>query len=173
MVLQSFMKNKFIFPLFVFLFSCNTKTNIVLDEVVDQVIVDEVIKAPTEYLYGINLDSFSYITQKIKWGQSFSDILSRNGVSNKDIFDASLLSRGVFNLKKIKKGNDYTLFFEKETNRLSHFIYESSNYDYLICSFYPEISFKKVDKNFLELSREEQLERLIKILEEQGFKLKK
>ncbi len=35
------------------------------------------------------------------------------------------------------------------------------------------IFFKKVDKNFLELSREEQLERLIKILEEQGFKLKK
>ena len=120
MVLQSFMKNKFIFPLFVFLFSCNTKTNIVLDEVVDQVTLDEVIKAPTEYLYGINLDSFSYITQKIKWGQSFSDILSRNGVSNKDIFDASLLSRGVFNLKKIKKGNDYTLFFEKETNDQLH-----------------------------------------------------
>ena len=35
------------------------------------------------------------------------------------------------------------------------------------------IFFKKVDKNFLELSREEQLERLVKILEEQGFKIKK
>ena len=54
------------FSFLVFLFSCNTKTNIVLDEVVDQVTLDEVIKAPTEYLYGINLDSFSYITQKIK-----------------------------------------------------------------------------------------------------------
>ena len=124
MVLQSFMKNSLIFSLLVLLFSCNTKSNIVLDEVVDQVTVGEVIKDPTEYLYGINLDSFSYVTQKIKWGQSFSDILSRNGVSNKDIFDASLLSRGIFNLKKIKKGNDYTLFFEKETNSLSHFIYE-------------------------------------------------
>ena len=100
MVLQSFMKNKFIFPLFVFLFSCNTKTNIVLDEVVDQVTLDEVIKAPTEYLYGINLDSFSYITQKIKWGQSFSDILSRNGVSNKDIFDASLLSLSLIHISE-------------------------------------------------------------------------
>ena len=137
MVLQISMKNSLTFSLIVFLFSCNTKTNIVLDEVTDEVTVDEVVNAPTEYLYGINLDSFSHITQKIKWGQSFSDILSRNGISNKDIYDASLLSRGVFNLKKIKKGNDYTLFFEKETNRLSHFIYESSNYDYLICSFYP------------------------------------
>ena len=35
------------------------------------------------------------------------------------------------------------------------------------------IFFKKVDKNFLELSREEQLQRLIKILEGQGFKIKK
>ena len=105
MVLQSFMKNKFIFPLFVFLFSCNTKTNIVLDEVVDQVTLDEVIKAPTEYLYGINLDSFSYITQKIKWGQSFSDILSRNGVSNKDIFDET------FPQDKQIGGSHYKSFF--------------------------------------------------------------
>tara|TARA_Y100001936_G_C15851209_1_gene547348 strand:+ start:285 stop:473 length:189 start_codon:yes stop_codon:yes gene_type:complete len=35
------------------------------------------------------------------------------------------------------------------------------------------IFFKKVDKNFFELSREQQIQRLIKILESQGFKIKK
>ena len=35
------------------------------------------------------------------------------------------------------------------------------------------IFFKKVDKNFFDLPREQQLERLVKILEEQGFKIKK
>ena len=154
MVLQSFMKNKFIFPLFVFLFSCNTKTNIVLDEVVDQVTLDEVIKAPTEYLYGINLDSFSYITQKIKWGQSFSDILSKNGISNKDIYDASQLSNGIFNLKRIKKDNNYTLFFKKNSDKLINFVYETSKYDYVICTLEPEISFKKVDKNISYIDRQ-------------------
>ena len=35
------------------------------------------------------------------------------------------------------------------------------------------IFFKKVDNNFFDLPREQQLKRLVKILEEQGFKLKK
>jgi len=154
MVLQSFMKNSLIFFLLVFLFSCNTKTKIVLDEVVDQVTVDEVVKAPTEYLYGINLDSFSYITQKIKWGQSFSDILSKNGISNKDIYDASQLSNGIFNLKRIKKDNNYTLFFKKNSDKLINFVYETSKYDYVICTLEPEISFKKVDKNISYIDRQ-------------------
>jgi len=154
MVLQSFMKNSLIFFLLVFLFSCNTKTKIVLDEVVDQVTVDEVVKAPTEYLYGINLDSFRYITQKIKWGQSFSDILSKNGISNKDIYDASQLSNGIFNLKRIKKDNNYTLFFKKNSDKLINFVYETSKYDYVICTLEPEISFKKVDKNISYIDRQ-------------------
>ena len=36
-----------------------------------------------------------------------------------------------------------------------------------------KIFFKKVDNNFFNLPREQQLERLVKILEEQGFKIKK
>ena len=35
------------------------------------------------------------------------------------------------------------------------------------------IFFKKVDNNFFNLPREQQIERLIKILQEQGFKIKK
>ena len=35
------------------------------------------------------------------------------------------------------------------------------------------IFFKKLDKKFLELSKEQQVQRIVKILESQGFKLKK
>ena len=35
------------------------------------------------------------------------------------------------------------------------------------------IFFNKVDNNFFDLPREQKLERLVKILEEQGFKIKK
>ena len=93
------------------------KPNIVLDNPEAKAAIEEVTNTSPEFLYGINLDSFSHSTQKIKWGQSFSDILSKNGVSNKDIYDASLLSRGVFNLKKIKKGNSYTLFFNNNSKK--------------------------------------------------------
>ena len=35
------------------------------------------------------------------------------------------------------------------------------------------IFFNKVDNNFFDLPREQQIERLVKILQEQGFKIKK
>ena len=148
------MKSSLTFLSLLVLFSCDKKPNIVLDNLEAKAVIEEVVNTSPEFLYGINLDSFSHSTQKIKWGQSFSDILSKNGVSNKDIYDASLLSRGVFNLKKIKKGNSYTLFFNNNSKKLTHFVYETSKYDFFICTLKPEISFKKVDKNISYVERQ-------------------
>lgn len=148
------MKSSLTFLSLLVLFSCDKKPNIVLDNPETKAVIEEVVNTSPEFLYGINLDSFSHSTQKIKWGQSFSDILSKNGVSNKDIYDASLLSMGVFNLKKIKKGNSYTLFFNNNSKKLTHFVYETSKYDFFICTLKPEISFKKVDKNISYVERQ-------------------
>lgn len=150
----SFMKNSLTVILLIALFSCNNQPNIVKHNSEEQGVTEGVVYNLPKLLYGINLDSFSYSTQKIKWGQSFSDILSKNGVSNKDIYDASLLSRGVFNLRKLKKDNNYTLFFNVNSNKLTHFVYETSKYDYIICTLQPKISFKKVDKNVYYVDRQ-------------------
>ena len=48
-------------------------------------------------------------TKKIKWGQSFSDILYKSGIDNKIIFDAINKSKNIFNLKTLKRGNEYKL----------------------------------------------------------------
>ena len=87
-----------------------------------------------EFKFGINLDSFRYETHKIKWGQNFSDILSRHGLSNKKIYDASLAIKPFFNLKKLKNGNFFTLFYKHNNSKPSFFVYETSVYDYLVCS---------------------------------------
>ena len=55
----------------------------------------------SEFKYGINLDSFSYETHKIKWGQNFSDILTNRGISHKEVFDANLAIKPLFNLNII------------------------------------------------------------------------
>ncbi len=148
------MKSSLTFLSLLLLFSCDKKPNIILDNLEEKVVIEEDVNTSPELLYGINLDSFSYSTQKIKWGQSFSDILSKNGISNKDIYEASLLSKGVFNLKKLKKGNSYTLFFNNNSKKLSHFVYETSKYDFFICTLKPEISFKKIDKNISYAERQ-------------------
>ena len=94
----------------------------------------EIIVHIPEFKFGINLDSFRYETHKIKWGQNFSDILSRHGLSNKKIYDASLAIKPFFNLKKLKNGNFFTLFYKHNNSKPSFFVYETSVYDYLVCS---------------------------------------
>ena len=94
----------------------------------------EIILHIPEFKFGINLDSFRYETHKIKWGQNFSDILSRRGLSNKKIYDASLAIKPFFNLKKLKNGNFFTLFYKHNNSKPSFFVYETSVYDYLVCS---------------------------------------
>ena len=94
----------------------------------------EIIVHIPEFKFGINLDSFRYETHKIKWGQNFSDILSRRGLSNKKIYDASLAIKPFFNLKKLKNGNFFNLFYKHNNPKPSFFVYEISVYDYLVCS---------------------------------------
>ena len=94
----------------------------------------EIIVHIPEFKFGINLDSFRYETHKIKWGQNFSDILSKRGLSNKKIYDASLTIKPFFNLKKLKNGNFFTLFYKHNNPKPSFFVYETSVYDYLVCS---------------------------------------
>ena len=95
---------------------------------------EEIIVHTPEFKFGINLDSFRYETHKIKWGQNFSDILSKHGLSNKKIYDASLAIKPFFNLKKLKNGNFFTLFYKHNNPKPSFFVYETSVYDYLVCS---------------------------------------
>ena len=46
------------------------------------------------------------------------------------------------------------MFFEKHSKKLSHFIYQSSKYDYVICRVHPEVTFSKVDKQISYIEKE-------------------
>ena len=155
MGLMNFMRGSYwVFILLVIQLSCQNKQTVKVQAILPDTIPKRNIMKPTEYLYNINLDSFDYLTNKIKWGQSFSDILSKNGVSNQTIYKASLEAKKIFNLKKIKKGNEYTLFFKKGTKQLTHFVYESSKYNYLMCELMPNVSFRNVQKQITHIEKQ-------------------
>ena len=112
------------FALFIFLFGCNSLTNKPsIQEETSQAFELE-SKNLTKSLYGINIDSMYVETKKIKWGQSFSDILYKSGINNKIIFDAINKSKNIFNLKTLKKGNEYKLLTYLDKKTPSYFIYE-------------------------------------------------
>ena len=112
------------FALFIFLFGCNSLTNKPsIQEETSQAFELE-SKNLTKSLYGINIDSMYVETKKIKWGQSFSDILYKSGINNKIIFDAINKSKNIFNLKTLKRGNEYKLLTYLDKKTPSYFIYE-------------------------------------------------
>ena len=147
MEFQFIMGNKFYLLFLFLLISCDKyDRKVVTNSSTNEVIPVSIEAKESILLYGINVDSFNVVTKKIKWGQSFSDILSKNGISNQKIYEANELIKPFFNLKKIKKGNFYTLLFKNKSKKPSYFIYESSVYDYIICEFGNEISAKKINK---------------------------
>ena len=112
------------FALFIFLFGCNSLTNKPsIQEETSQAFELE-SKNLSKSLYGINIDSMYVETKKIKWGQSFSDILYKSGINNKIIFDAINKSKNIFNLKTLKRGNEYKLLTYLDKKTPSYFIYE-------------------------------------------------
>lgn len=112
------------FALFVFLLGCNSLINkSSIQEETSQAIELE-SKNFSKSLYGINIDSMYVETKKIKWGQSFSDILYKSGIDNKIIFDAINKSKNIFNLKTLKRGNEYKLLSYLDKKTPSYFIYE-------------------------------------------------
>ena len=131
----------------VVIFSC--KQSIQKDEILEAKVSIEEIKKSSIYLYGINIDSFNIIRNKIKWGQSFSNILLKRGVSNKIIYEANFKSKKIFNLKKIRKGKEYVLLVKKGSKAPSYFIYEPDKYSYIVYKLTKNIS---VNRTFKEIT---------------------
>ena len=90
-------------------------------------------------LYGINIDSMFVETKKIKWGESFSDILFKSGIDNKIIFDAINKSKNIFNLKTLRKGKEYKLLSYFDKKKPAYFIYEPDLFSAIVYSLQDSI----------------------------------
>jgi len=112
------------FALFIFLLGCNSLINKSSIQEETSQAIELKSKNFSKSLYGINIDSMYVETKKIKWGQSFSDILYKSGINNKIIFDAINKSKNIFNLKTLKRGNEYKLLTYLDKKTPSYFIYE-------------------------------------------------
>ncbi len=76
-------------------------------------------------MYGIPSDSFDLVTGNIKRNGFLSSILLEHGVKMEEIDMALKNSATVFDVRKIRSGNNYTLFLKKDsTARASYLVYE-------------------------------------------------
>jgi murein DD-endopeptidase MepM/ murein hydrolase activator NlpD len=120
------LKVLFIYSIVLFLFSCRnsiTETFPSISELPDTSAVAR--PDTTVFMYGIPSDSFDLVTGNIKRNGFLSSILLEHGVKMEEIDMALKNSATVFDVRKIRSGNNYTLFLKKDsTARASYLVYE-------------------------------------------------
>jgi murein DD-endopeptidase MepM/ murein hydrolase activator NlpD len=83
-------------------------------------------------LYGIEIDSLFTETQVIEQGMFLSTIFEKYNVLDK-LHGILKKADGIFDVRKIKDGQKYTVFFSKDTARtVNYIVYEKSKTDYVV-----------------------------------------
>lgn len=119
------------------LFSCKDSVRIIpqgVSEVNDTLTVRK--PDSTVFMYGIPYDSFNLITGKIRRNGFLSSILMEHGVTMEEIDMVTRNSAAVFDVRKIRSGNSFTLFCRKDsTARASYLVYEHDPVTWYVFSF--------------------------------------
>jgi murein DD-endopeptidase MepM/ murein hydrolase activator NlpD len=104
-----------------------------------QAVIDSVVVAePKEpsMLYGMVVDNTLVIEDKIKRNQRLTDILEPYNVPQQLIHQISILSKGVFDVRKIAADKKYTLICNQDSLKTAKaFVYEPNAIDYVIFNF--------------------------------------
>ena len=84
-------------------------------------------------LYGLKSDSFHLEVGVVGRNENLSNILTERGVSQQVIDKIARTSQPVFDVRKIKLGNRYTVFYSPDSARTPHFlVYEDNAIDYYV-----------------------------------------
>jgi len=83
--------------------------------------------------YGLNIDSLVVVKDKIRKNQHLSDILLKHGVDYPTIDLLARRSKPVFDVRKIRSGNNYSVLLSDDSlQKANYFVYEISPVDYVV-----------------------------------------
>lgn len=93
------------------------------------------VKTP-KVLYGINVDEYVVVEDKVKKNQFLSDIFTEYNVPVNLVNQVSFISRKLFDVRKIATNKKYTVIYKPDSLKTAKaFIYESSPIDYVVFTF--------------------------------------
>jgi len=152
---------KFLFvPFFLLLLlSCNDSVNIKQKAVSELSDTSGILKPDsTVYIYGIPSDSFTIITGHIKRNGFLSSILIDHGIKLEEIDMLIRNSASVFDVRKIRSGNSYTLFCRKDsTERAAYLLYEHDPTTNYVFSFNDSLNITPFRKEIKRVIRYDSL----------------
>jgi len=133
--------------IFTFLLGCNTTPE---SNTTNQSIIENV-HVPT-IAYGINVDTLTIVTAKVKKNEFLSDILIKYGVSYGDIDYIARHTKDVFDVRKIVAGNRYTVICTSDSLlQALYFAYELSASKYILYTFNDSIIVQHGEKEVVIL----------------------
>lgn len=106
--------------------------NIYSNDIFSTEIDENIIFSDIQKEFGITLDSFYVVQDRIKRNQNLALILSETGLDDSIVNRATLNSASVFNIRNIKSGNLFYLYYSKDNDStLKYFVYKHSPTEYL------------------------------------------
>ncbi len=110
---------------------------------------------PTMY-FGIVVDSLNIFEGKIKRNQRLADILGSYQVTNEALYQASIKSKEVFDVRRIGVRKPYSILYQEDSiKRATHFIYRPNPIDYVVFDFEDSIVDVYADKRPIEIREKE------------------
>lgn len=97
---------------------------------------DSLATVEPQLLYGLPVDSFTVESYKVGRKDNLMLILLRAGLTRQKAYDATTAISEVFDVRNVRKGNSYMLFYRcpnDSTRELSHLVYNVSQTTYMRC----------------------------------------
>jgi murein DD-endopeptidase MepM/ murein hydrolase activator NlpD len=96
----------------------------------------KVVKKEPVLVFGIPVDSFNTVTGHIKRNRFLSEILLEHGVTMLEIEQVITNSDSVFDVRKVRSGNNYTLFCDTDSvAHVRYLVYEHDPVTFYVFSF--------------------------------------
>jgi murein DD-endopeptidase MepM/ murein hydrolase activator NlpD len=128
----------------VFLFSCSSEEKLPEKEVTKEVDSTKVNRNE----YGLNVDTLQTIEGEVDRNQTLADILLPHGITYPRINKIAKLSKKVFDVRKIKRGNTFKIYTSPDTSKNVHyFVYDESPLTYVVYDLKDSINIYKGKKN--------------------------
>ncbi len=117
---------------------------------------EETVGTPEPLIeYGIVVDSLKVIRDVVKKNEFLADILLRYGVSYNTIDYIARYTRDTFDVRKIRRGNNYTVICTADSNRQAlYFAYELSASSYVLYRLFDTITAIRGEKEIITQNTE-------------------
>jgi murein DD-endopeptidase MepM/ murein hydrolase activator NlpD len=124
--------------------AAQTTSTVVADE------LSEPVEERVEYFYGIPVDSFEVVEGTVRRNQMLGNILHEHGVSDRRIYEISLIPREIFDVRKVRAGNRYAMFLDSAGVR--YFAYEKDDINYAVIHLEDSIHVELREKPVVHLT---------------------